>query len=223
MQRPRVADSVAIELAGEQVVLYHDRALIWPARRIAFVADLHLGKSDVFRRAGIAIPEGATLADLNRLTGLVESHQIDTLIVLGDFVHGRTSMGSAHRNHFAAWRERHQALRVVVVEGNHDRHERETRDAWNVEWVCEGFNVGPFVCTHHPRVSDEGYVLSGHVHPVVKLHASSRERTRIPVLCVTHDFAVLPSFGSFTGGAEVELADHQRVYGFAEQRVWKLR
>lgn len=223
MRRQRVTNSLAIELAGEEVLLHHDRALIWPARRAVFVADLHLGKSDVFRRAGIAIPEGATLADLNRLTRLVEEEQIDTLIVLGDFVHGRTTMSSAHRNHFAMWREHHQSLRVVIVEGNHDRHERETRDAWNVEWVGEGFQVGPFVCAHHPRASQSGYVLSGHVHPVVKLHASSRERARMPVLCITQDFAVLPSFGSFTGGAEVELVDHQRVYGFAEQRVWKLR
>lgn len=223
MRRRRVADSIAIALAGEEVVLHHERALIWPARRTAFVADLHLGKSDVFRRAGIAIPEGATLADLNRLTHLVHSFGIEALIVLGDFVHGRTAMHSAHRNHFSAWRDQHSSIRVVVVEGNHDRHERGTRGTWNVEWVGEGFTLGPFVCTHHPAASAAGFVLSGHVHPVVKLHASSRERARIPVFCVTSEFAILPSFGSFTGGAEVDLFDHDRVYGFADQRVWKLR
>jgi DNA ligase-associated metallophosphoesterase len=223
MRRPLVTDSIAIELAGEEVMLHHERALIWPARRSAFIADLHLGKSDVFRRAGIAIPEGATLADLDRLTHLVHAYQIETLVVLGDFVHGRTPMSSAHRSHFSVWREMHQSIRMVVVEGNHDRHERETRDTWSVEWVGEGFAVGPFVCAHHPRASAQGFVLSGHVHPVVKLHASSRERARIPVLCVTRDFAILPSFGSFTGGVEVDLDGHHRVYGFADRRVWKLR
>jgi DNA ligase-associated metallophosphoesterase len=218
-----VADSVPIELAGEQVVLHHERALIWPAGRMLFVADLHLGKSDVFRRAGIAIPEGATLADLKRLTRLIEAYDINTLVVLGDFLHGRSSFGSVHRSQFAAWRDGHQSVHVIVVEGNHDRHDHESRAAWNVEWVKEGFAAGPFVCAHHPRSSTHGFVLSGHVHPVVKLHASSRERARIPVLCVTRDFAVMPSFGSFTGGAEIELDDHERVYGFAGERVWKLR
>lgn len=222
MRRLHVAE-VYIELAGEKVALHHERALIWPTQRTMFIADLHLGKSDVFRRAGIAIPEGATQADLDRLSRAIDSYQVETLIVLGDFVHGRTSLSSIHRSHFATWRARHPAVKVVVVAGNHDRYEYETRDAWDVEWVGEGFALGPFVCAHHPRASAKGFVLSGHVHPVVKLHASSRERTRIPVFCVTRDFAVMPSFGSFTGGAEVELDDHDRVYGFAGERVWKLR
>ena len=223
MQRRRVADSITIELAGEAIVLHPERALVWPAGKTVFIADLHLGKADLFRRAGIAIPEGTTLTDLQRLTQLVDSFQLENLIVLGDFVHGRSSPSAVHRSHFEVWRRRHQALRVVVVEGNHDRYEQETRPLWDVEWVSEGFQVGPFVCAHHPRASEHGYVLSGHVHPVVKLHASSRERARIPVLCVTRDYAILPSFGSFTGGAEVEMADQERVYGFAGARVWKIR
>lgn len=218
-----MTDSLSIELAGEDVVLHHERALIWPAGRTAFVADLHLGKSDLFRRAGIAIPEGTTLADLQRVTHLIELFQIERLIVLGDFVHGRSAVTAVHRIHFAAWRSVHQHLNVVIVAGNHDRHEQGTRETWEVDWVNEGFKAGPFVCAHHPRPSTSGYVLSGHLHPVVKLHASSRERARIPVLCASRDYAILPSFGSFTGGAEVELADHERVYGFAGQRVWKLR
>jgi hypothetical protein len=51
------------------VVLVGARALYWPARRALLIADLHLGKADVFRRAGIALPSGGTGEDLQRLQG----------------------------------------------------------------------------------------------------------------------------------------------------------
>jgi DNA ligase-associated metallophosphoesterase len=188
-----------------------------------FIADLHLGKSDVFRRAGIAIPEGTTRTDLERLTRLIDAFEIENAIVLGDFVHGRSSETAVHLQLFMDWRRRHRAVNVVVVAGNHDRHVQGTREQWNVEWVREGFRTGPFICTHHPRADTAGFVLSGHVHPVIKLQASTRERVRIPVLQLTRDYAILPSFGSFTGGAEIEVDDDDRVFGFAAERVWQIR
>ncbi|MEE7560223.1 phosphoesterase, partial [Xanthomonas sp. Kuri4-2] len=52
--------SVRQVLAGETVELLGDRALYRPARRALLIADLHLGKADVFRRAGIGLPAGGT-------------------------------------------------------------------------------------------------------------------------------------------------------------------
>ncbi|HEU4600669.1 MAG TPA: ligase-associated DNA damage response endonuclease PdeM [Steroidobacteraceae bacterium] len=212
-----------IELAGEEVVLHRERALFWVARRTLFIADLHLGKSDFFRRAGIAIPEGTTQTDLERLTRLIDGFAIENVIVLGDFVHGRSSERAVHLELFMQWRRQHRAVNVVVVAGNHDRHVQGNREQWEVEWVQEGFRTGPFICTHHPRADTAGFVLSGHVHPVMKLQGSSRERVRIPVLQVRSDYAILPSFGSFTGGAEIEVEEDDRVFGFAAERVWQIR
>ena len=53
-------DALAIKLANEPMVLLGARALYWPARSRLIIADLHLGKSHVFRQAGIAVPRGAT-------------------------------------------------------------------------------------------------------------------------------------------------------------------
>ena len=47
-------------MRGERLQLHADRALYWPARGRLLIADLHLGKGDVFRRAGIAVPRGGT-------------------------------------------------------------------------------------------------------------------------------------------------------------------
>ncbi|RBB99100.1 phosphoesterase, partial [Xanthomonas oryzae pv. oryzae] len=55
-----MGDSVQLQLAGETVELLGERALYRPAHRALLIADLHLGKADVFRRAGIGLPAGGT-------------------------------------------------------------------------------------------------------------------------------------------------------------------
>ena len=215
-------ERLALELAGEQLIVDAQRALLWPRTRTAFLADLHLGKSDIFRRAGIPIPEGHDATDLQRIDALVRRYDLARIVVLGDFLHGRSEASAAYAKLFAQWRETRNDLEVIVIAGNHDRFEAFS-DAWNVSWVREGERVGPFVCRHHPEPSPEGFVLAGHVHPVMFLYGSARERVRMPILWLRNGLAVLPSFGSFTGGAEVIPSPGDAIYGFAAQRVWKVR
>ena len=80
--------SVEVGLSGERLIVDPDRALIWPAQGTAFIADLHLGKGEIFRRAGIPIPEGTTQTDLQRITRLTADHGLQRVVLLGDFLHG---------------------------------------------------------------------------------------------------------------------------------------
>ena len=64
-------------------------------------------------------------------------------------------------------------------------------------------------------------VSSGHVHPVVRMR-SRRERMRLPAFWFTPQFGVLPSFGSFTGGAEIEPGPRDEVFAVAAGRVWRV-
>ena len=76
---PEAAGASVLELiiAGQPMRLLGDRALYWPARQRLMIADLHLGKGDVFRRAGISLPAGGTSDDLSRLERLVDDlHRI---------------------------------------------------------------------------------------------------------------------------------------------------
>lgn len=211
-----------IQLAGERLIVDAQRALIWPAEATVFLADLHLGKSDIFRRAGIPIPEGNTTADLERIESLVQRYQLNRVVLLGDFLHGRSVAQAAYAKSFAAWRQSREDLNFVVIAGNHDRFDAFRCADWNVSWQHEGASIGPFVCRHHPQASPEGYVLAGHIHPVMFLYGSARERLRVPVLWLREGHAVLPSFGSFTGGAEVTPSESESVYAFAADRVWRV-
>jgi DNA ligase-associated metallophosphoesterase len=212
---------VALELAGEELIVDAQRALVWPRTRTAFLADLHLGKSDIFRRAGIPIPEGHDATDLQRIDLLIRRYDLASIVVLGDFLHGRSVSSAAYARLFAHWRANRTDLEVIVVAGNHDRFDA-FREDWGVIWAHEGVQFGPFICRHHPEPSDDGYVLAGHIHPVTWLHGPGRERLRVPVLWLRERYAVLPSFGSFTGGAEIAAKANDRLYAFAADCVWKL-
>jgi uncharacterized protein len=217
-----VADgTLELACAGETLLLHPQRALVWPAQRTLFIADLHLGKAEIFRRSGIPIPEGHTQADLRRLDALIATYALERIVLLGDFLHAASPARSTHADAFTAWCKAH-SIEFIVVAGNHDRRAAGRELAGVVEWHLSEWRSGPFVCRHHPGGSPDGYVLAGHIHPAVYLYGSHRERTRIPVCWVRKDHAVLPSFGSFTGGGDIEPADGDRLYAFTADRVWAL-
>jgi DNA ligase-associated metallophosphoesterase len=206
------------ELRGERALLHPERALLWPARRTLLIADPHFGKDDVFRRAGIALPRGPAIGDLQRLTLLIERHGCERLVVLGDFVHAATHDDDSFLHAFALWRRAHAQLDVDVIAGNHDRRESASRWASVAKWHTAPLSEPPFVFAHEPSARTQGYVLAGHIHPVMHL-ARMRRRLRVPVFWQRPDYLVMPSFGSFTGGATVEPESGDRVFAIGPERV----
>ena len=211
-----MAEPLAIEVATETLHLLPDRAVYWPRTRTLIVADTHFGKDDVFRRAGIALPRGPAIADLQRLTTLLKATESTRLVVLGDFLHGATRPGDSFPRAFAAWRSAHASLSIDVAGGNHDRH--EARERWSGlirwhPWLVEP----PFVLSHEPAPRSEGHVLAGHLHPAVLLPGAAGGR--VPVFWARRNVLVLPSFGSFTGGVVVRPDPGERVFAVAPERV----
>jgi uncharacterized protein len=213
-----VQPELGIELQGEHVLLHPDRALIWPARRTLLVADPHFGKDDVFRRAGIALPRGPAIGDLQRLTALIEAHSCDRLVVLGDFVHAATHDGDSFLHAFALWRRAHSTLAVDVIAGNHDRRENAARWSAVARWHTRPLIEPPFVFAHEPAIHEGGYALVGHIHPVMHL-TRVRRRLRVPVFWQRPDYLVMPSFGTFTGGATIAPEAGDKVFAVGPERV----
>ena len=153
-----------LTLNGEQVQLLPEGALYWERAGTLVIADPHFGKDDIFRRAGVAIPRGPTLRDLERVGNTVRATHARRLIIVGDFVHGRSERGDDLPRQFALWRRRHPDLPVLLVAGNHDRHEDWT--AWRdvLEVRAGSLHEGPFVFAHEPQADPRGYVLAGHLH-----------------------------------------------------------
>jgi hypothetical protein len=145
--RRNMRGSHAVRIAGEAVELLGDRALLWPSRSRLLIADLHLGKGDVFRRAGIGLPAGGTLHDLRRLTRLLEETGASELWILGDILHGAAPM-APWREQWARWRGRHPRVRVTGVAGNHDRALADA--ALEIELAAGCVEDGAFALRHEP-------------------------------------------------------------------------
>lgn len=196
-----MADRQAIVIAGEAVDLLGDRALYWPARQRLLIADLHLGKGDVFRHAGIALPSGGTADDLDRLSALIARTGATSLWVLGDLLHGHL-VDTAWREPWERFRATHAGLAIALVSGNHDRAVR--RAGLDIEHLPDAVSDGPFVLSHAPPTDPQragavraGFGLCGHLHPVVRVPGF---RGRFPAFVVHGDHLVLPAFSLFTGG-----------------------
>ncbi len=204
-----VADRIGLDLAGERVELLADRALFWPARRRLLIADLHLGKADSFRRAGIALPAGGTTHDLARLTALVDTTRAEALWVIGDLLHG--AIDTSHwREGWNAWRGQHASLDIAVVAGNHDR--ALAAAGLELRLLGDAVDEGPFHFRHAPEpghaTSRKGHVICGHLHPTLALPGL---RGRWPGFWLqARGLTVLPAFSRFTGGLSTRLLPGDR-------------
>lgn len=209
------------EIAGEDLRLHAQRGLYWPRARLLAIADLHLGKGDVFRRLGVAVPRGGTALDLQRIDLLLDAFAPTTLLVLGDLLHGPVHDAAHWIDEWRTWRERHATLAVHVVRGNHDR----ALSAPQLGLVDDGprREQRPFLFVHDAPVqaTSESHTIGGHAHPIVKL----RERgfaTRLPVFHLGVHATVLPAFTAFSGGSEVRTAAGDRLFACADDRIVEL-
>ena len=210
--------ALEVEAGGERLSLLPERALYWPRERSLLIADAHLGKAAAFRREGVPVPSGTTEENLQRLSAIVDALDPKRLVFLGDMLHNRAAR-DATAEAVRAWRERHAKLEVVLVRGNHDKRAGDPPREWRVECVDEPLLAAGLALCHVPQPIPGRYAIAGHVHPAVTLAGRAREHVRLPCFFFTRDYAILPAFGSFTGHADVEPQEGDRVYVVADSSV----
>ncbi|MDQ7976711.1 ligase-associated DNA damage response endonuclease PdeM [Paraburkholderia sp. SARCC-3016] len=215
--------TLTAEVGGFALQLCAQRAAFDPHLRSLFVADAHFGKDAVFRAHGVPVPAGGTHDDLARLDSLIATHRPVSIVFLGDLLHGRASLGSATVDALGEWRARHASVRVVTIEGNHDRSAGMLPLSLDIETVQEPWMHGPWALCHYPQVVDGAYALAGHQHPVCVISSRS-DSVRVPCFRFATRYGVLPAFGAFTGGFVVnQLADDAAIYAIAQHRVIAVR
>src|SRR6202000_2109846 len=105
-------ETVTVEVDGHSLQLSAQRAAFDPQLKSLFVADAHFGKDAVFRAHGVPVPTGATADNLARLDAMIAAYRPESIVFLGDLLHGRESLGSATLHALIEWRERHASLRI---------------------------------------------------------------------------------------------------------------
>ncbi len=209
-------------LGGESVLLLAERAIHWPGGGALFVADVHLGKAAAFRAGGVAIPRGATAADLARLDALIGRTRARHLVVLGDFLHAAAGRVPALDEAFVRWRARHASLAITLVRGNHDERAGDPPATWGVTVVADPHPLAPFVLCHEPATPRTGHALCGHLHPGVRIAGGARESVRLPCFVLGPRRTLLPAFGRLTGLAMVSPAAGETIVAIAGRRLFAL-
>ena len=216
------AHHVTVDWAGERLHLLPERAVWWPAQATLFVADVHLGKAASYRAQGQPVPGGTTQDNLTRLDALLLRHAAQRLVVLGDLLHAASARTPTVLAALADWRQRHPALSVVLVRGNHDDRAGDPPAHLGIEVVDEPWLCGPYACCHHPQTHPTHFVLAGHDHPVCRLQGPGRDALRLPCFVSSATGATLPAFGAFTGGWLVHAGPGQTLHAVGGERVWAL-
>ena len=204
---------------GEDLLLLPERALYWRRTRTLLVADPHFGKAAAFRSAGIPVPAGTTEGTLARLDATLARTGASRLVFLGDFLHARQGRSAATLAALGTWRERHDALDVVLVRGNHDRRAGDPPAGLRIGCIDAPMIDAPLGFVHHPGEVPGAYALAGHLHPGATMIGRGRQRMRLPCFWFGAQWAVLPAFGEFTGLATIDPSPGDQVFVIAGDAV----
>jgi hypothetical protein len=173
-------------------------ALLWPARRLAVVADLHFEKATAFAARGQLLPPYDTAASLDKLEGVVARHRVERLICLGDSFHDSGAAGRLDPAQAARLKGLTARLDWTWIAGNHDPAPPED---WGGRVAAE-VTEGALTFRHEAAPAARGGEVSGHYHPKASVAVRGR---RITAPCFVTDGRrlILPAFGAFTGGLNV--------------------
>ncbi len=203
---------------GQSLQLLSEGAILWVDRNILFIADLHLGKVEHFRKEGFPLPVQAGHASINKLEELIKKINPEEVIFLGDLFHSNyNSAWITFKNSMEIFHEK----KFTLVIGNHDILSDEDYSDSVLEVVPEPYILEPFILTHHPEeeVPINLYNLCGHIHPAVRLKGRAMQSMRLPCFYFSDHVGILPAFGTFTGSHTIQAQAGERVYVVADDRV----
>ena len=206
-----------VDILDERFTLYPEKALFWNRRSALLISDLHLGKINHFRRAGIPVPSRVNDHNIEILVDVIHACRPARVICLGDLFH-------SHYN--SEWEVFGEVVRYFsdisfeLVMGNHDVM-GDYQYARKGIVVHDTLQVGRFLLTHHPleTVPEGLYNIAGHIHPGVSLRGRGRQGMTLPCFFFGESQALLPAFGKFTGLAKIVPKKQDRIFIVAEQKV----
>ncbi len=201
-------------LQQQTLWLSADRCIYWEEQKSLIVTDLHIGKTGHFRKAGIAVPQSLFKEDMQRLVDQLQFYKQQQLIIVGDMFH---SVANKELDFFRKWRNDFSHLQVQLVKGNHDILKKEWYSEVNISVTDDHLHIANFCFVHDIsqacKQSDQiTYYFSGHIHPCILLKGLAKQTLSLPCYYFTSNFAVLPAFSRFTGGASIERKSSDNVF-----------
>lgn len=207
------------DIFNKPVELLLEKALFLPEQKILILGDLHFGKINHFRRAGLPVPFGANRKNTETLIDLLTGMKPARTVFLGDLFHSYyneewETVGQIVR-HFSA-------CQFELVRGNHDILSAQQYDRYNIT-VCDHLDLAPFYLTHEPMevsgIPSGKINVAGHLHPGAHLQGKGRQAITLPCFWLSKNQMILPAFGTFTGLAMVRPEEKDRVFVILENSI----
>jgi DNA ligase-associated metallophosphoesterase len=200
--------AIEIEFGGQRFALDASGALWWPQRRLLVVSDLHLEKSTFLAQHGSPLAPYDSHDTLLRLEALIARYQPQELVTLGDSFHDRGAWGRLSG-------ELKTTLQRLVeqvpywhwIEGNHDVALGGHAFQFRTDYATENL-----LFTHDRAPEHAGFQLIGHYHPKLRTRIAGI-RIAAPCFVVGERCLILPAFGTYTGGLDVQSRDFQTLWG----------
>lgn len=193
-----------IEFAGHQFIPCPSGALLWPSEKMLIISDLHFEKGSSYAARGAFLPPYDTAATIEKLMAVCTQFSPETIVFLGDVFHDRTALERMQPHDRAQLEQLSKTYNMIWIEGNHDAGHILPGVTGHYTATIKG------VCFNHITTETDGFEISGHYHPCVKLTHKSQS-VRRPCFVVTQKKLVMPSFGSLTGGLDIQSGVFQQA------------
>ncbi len=202
--------------------LLPEKAAFLDTEKMLIIADLHFGKINHFRQAGMPVPAAANRHNEETLIDLINLTRPARVVFLGDLFHSHYNdeweiLGQI-MTHFAA-------VSFELVRGNHDIMS-ETQYVRKGLKVVDAIDAGVFLLSHEPMAHDDipmGRInMAGHLHPGARLEGRGRQGIVLPCFWLSPNQLILPAFGSFTGLATIRPGAQDRVWIIVERQIMEV-
>lgn len=212
---------IEITFREQKLILSALKAIYWIDRQILILSDLHLGKAGHFRKSGVAIPGTVNDRNLSRIDSLFTRYSPKKILFLGDLFH---STRNTEWETFKSWRTNYPEIEMHLVMGNHDFHSPDEYESLGLICSVE-IKADPFLLIHDETTTgnpSELYLISGHVHPSVRMIGKGRQAKRVPCFYFGKLGALLPAFGNLTGTHTIKPRVKDIVFGIIEDQVIRI-
>jgi DNA ligase-associated metallophosphoesterase len=159
--------------------------------------------------------------DLAVIEKLIQKLQPVKILIIGDLFH---SKHNREFELFAEWREKHADIEVILVRGNHDIIPAVYYKQANVKVHLTKLDMGPFLFVHEPLEDYPGplYLISGHLHPAIRLSGKGRQSLVLPCFYFGDKQSYLPAFGHFTGSSVIRAYKNDSIFAIVGNEIRKL-
>ncbi len=206
-----------LSLRGEKIILSPHKGIYWPREKALIIADVHLGKTALFRQHGIPISSQVLDGDLERLSEMIGRHQPEKLIVAGDMFHQDFN---TDLQKFTDWRNTFERLQIILVQGNHDKLPMLQYRYMGIDLYKPNITIPPFQIVHKAtKGKNEFLQICGHIHPGLMLQGVTRKTIKFPCFRISEKAITLPAFSAFTGLDTSKCDEECKYYVVAGDKV----